>query len=594
MKQDIALGILQTGRNVFLTGSAGTGKTYLLNKYTNYLKERGIKPAIVAPTGIAASHIGGMTIHSFFGVGIMETITDEYLKQLFYRKFLHNRLRSLEVLIVDEVSMVSPELFISMDKILREFKHSEEPFGGVQLILSGDFFQLPPISSAGKDERFAWQTELWRKSDLRVCYLEEKFRQDDNVLIDILDEIRAGEISESSMEIFRSCYKKRLTNKFRATRLYTHNVDVNRINETELFKLSGELKIFQSFNKGSKKNIEKIFNSSLVVEKLKLKKGAAVIFIKNNFERGYINGTLGKIIRFTEENLPVVEIFSGRKIIADMEDWAVEDEEGNVKASVRQIPLRLAWALTVHKSQGMTLDAAEIDLSKTFEVGQGYVALSRIKSIEGLRLMGLNDVALQVDERVLKIDKEMRDLSQLNSLKWQSFSKEKKETMQEEFVLNAGGTTQKKEIEKNKKELKKNKKEKEKEKFLSKNKKENRNYNGGNTNIMGDTLNVTKKLLADKKTIAEIADFRGISEDTIIKHIQKIIDIGLEIDIRHLRPENRILILVKKAVKKIKQRNKADDFLDNGQMRLRVIFKNLNEKISYDDIKISLFFVDKI
>ncbi|MDP3043325.1 MAG: PIF1 family DEAD/DEAH box helicase [bacterium] len=440
MNQEIAFGIFKTGRNIFLTGSAGTGKTYLLNQYIQYLQERDIQPTITAPTGIAASHIGGMTIHSFFGIGIKEWIDDYFLDCLLQKEYLYRRLRAMKVLIIDEISMVSPELFVSVDKILRAFKNSDKPFGGIQIILSGDFFQLPPVSKTAKNIKFAWQTGEWQAANLKVCYLEEKFRQSDESLISILDEIRAGSVSENSMDVFRSCYKKELPNSFKAAKLYTHNEDVDRINKEELEALSGEPKIFKSLNKGSRKNIERILNSSLVIEELKLKKGALVIFIKNNYEAGYINGTLGKVISFSKTTgAPIVEIFSGEKIAAEPEDWKYENEKGELKAVIRQIPLRLAWALTVHKSQGMTLDAAEIDLSKTFEAGQGYVALSRIRSIKGLRLMGLNEVALQVDESVLKIDREMRDCSRLYALKFRSFSDEEKEKMNREFIVKSGG-----------------------------------------------------------------------------------------------------------------------------------------------------------
>lgn len=582
MKQKTALGILKAGQNVFLTGSAGTGKTYLLNQYIDYLKERGVKPAIVAPTGIAASHLGGITIHSFFGIGIMEAVSDEYLKQLYYRRFLHNRFEKLQVLVVDEVSMVSPELFISMNKILRMFKHSSEPFGGIQLILSGDFFQLPPVSNNREPERFVWQTDLWEKSNLKICYLEERFRQNDQTLISILDEIRANNVSEKSINILHTCYRKKLSDKFQITRLYTHNIDVDRINENELNKLPGNPRIFQSRNKGSRKNIEKVFNSSLVMKELKLKKGAVVIFIKNNFEKGYINGTLGQLVNFTKENLPVVETFSGRRIVVEPEDWLIEDDQGNIKASVKQIPLRLAWAVTIHKSQGMTLDAAEIDLSKTFEAGQGYVALSRIKSIDGLCLMGLNKTALQVDERVLAVDKKMQELSDLNASQWQSFSQKERETMQKEFILNIGGTINKKEIKKHKKIV--NKKKERKEFFGRSRIQQGKNY---------ETLNITRNLLAERKSIAEIADVRGLSEETIISHIQRMVKLGLDIDIEkdHLKPEEKILEAVARAISEIKKRNNPDDFLENGQMRLRAIFEKLNQEISYNNIRLALLFL---
>ncbi|EKE22118.1 MAG: hypothetical protein ACD_7C00044G0001, partial [uncultured bacterium] len=518
MKQDVALKILCSGENVFLTGSAGTGKTFVINKYIKYLKERRIEPAIVAPTGIAASHIGGKTIHSFFSIGIKEYIDDGYINWLTRQRFLGGRLRDLKVLIVDEISMVSPELFSSMDRILRAFKKSNEPFGGVQVILSGDFFQLPPISKERKEIKFVWQTNLWQNMGLKICYLEEKFRQDDEVLINILEEIRSGEVSEDSMDVFRSRYKKKLANNFNPTKLYTHNADVDKINEIELENLSGKSITFSATTKGSKKNIEKIFKSSLVAEEVKLKKEAIVIFIKNNYEKGYINGTLGKVVSFTEVgNHPIVEIFSGRKIVAEKDEWLLEDDKGDIKARVRQTPLRLAWALTIHKSQGMTLDAAEIDLSKTFEIGQGYVALSRIKSIQGLRLMGLNDIALKVDELVLEIDCEMKEISRLNSIEFRNLNEKELIETHQNFIVKCGGTIEEREIEENKKGIKKMAKD-EKKSFKSE-------------QPRGGTIEITKKMLRDKKTIAQIAKERGLAESTILSHLQEIKKLLPELDI---------------------------------------------------------------
>lgn len=570
MNQETAFGILKTGRNVFLTGSAGTGKTYLLNRYIRYLEERDIRPTITAPTGIAASHIGGMTIHSFFGIGIREDINDYILEFMLQKEYLYRRLSAVKVLVIDEISMVSPELFRTIDKILRAFKQSAQPFGGVQIILSGDFFQLPPISKTACELKFAWQTEEWRKANLRVCYLEEKFRQSEEALICILDEIRSGAVSESSMEIFRSCYKKELPGSFKAAKLYTHNEDVDRINNEELKALAGEMKVFCSINKGAKKYIERILNSSLVIEELKLKKGALVIFIKNNYEAGYINGTLGKVIGFSKTTgAPIVEIFSGEKIAAEPEDWKYENEKGDLKAVVRQTPLRLAWALTVHKSQGMTLDAAEIDLSRTFEAGQGYVALSRIRSIAGLRLMGLNDIALRVDQSVLKIDKEMKKLSSLIALKFASFSEEEKEAMNQKFIKASGGLVDAKKIAEQKKRLKEEKNVVEKE----------------------STLAITERLLLEKKTVAEIAAERGLSETTIMGHIEKLACLKPDFDLSHLRPEEKILKRIAEAVKAMKARNSADDFLEGGRLRMKAVFEILNEEVGYEEIRLGLVFI---
>jgi DNA replication protein DnaC len=155
MKQETALEILKTGKSIFLTGSAGTGKTYLLNQYIEYLKERKINPSVVAPTGIAASHLNGSTIHSFFGLGIRDFVDDYFLDSLLQKKYLNERFSKLKILIIDEVSMISPEIFSAMDKILKAFKFTDEAFGGIQIILSGDFFQLPPVSKIRKEKRFA-------------------------------------------------------------------------------------------------------------------------------------------------------------------------------------------------------------------------------------------------------------------------------------------------------------------------------------------------------------------------------------------------------------------------------------------------------
>ncbi|HFC36368.1 MAG TPA: ArsR family transcriptional regulator, partial [Candidatus Moranbacteria bacterium] len=302
-------------------------------------------------------------------------------------------------------------------------------------------------------------------------------------------------------------------------------------------------------------------------------------------EKGYINGTLGRVVDFTEENLPVVEIFSGRRIVVAPEDWVIEDDEGNVKASVRQIPLRLAWALTIHKSQGMTLEMAEIDLSKTFEVGQGYVALSRIKSVKGLRLMGLNETALRVDEKVLAIDKEMRERSRINSLKWQEFSEKERKTAWIQFITGIGGTINEKKIAENKRKIvaRERKEEKLSKKTISK-KSENKEKGG--------TLNVTKKLLSKGKTIEEIATIRGLSRGTIVEHLRKMKGLGLKIQDNGFKPKSGILRAVKRALSEIRKEKNPDNFLENGDVRLRAIFEKLNEKVSYDDIKLALLFLE--
>jgi len=489
--------------------------------------------------------------------------------------FLERRLKHLKVLIIDEISMVAPELFISMDRILRAFQDEDKPFGGVQVILAGDFFQLPPVSKTIKEIKFVWQTDLWKEMNLKICYLEEKFRQIDDPLVNILDEIRSGEVSEESMDIFRLCYKKKLAPNFTVTKLYTHNADVDKMNDAELDKLVGRAEVFKAVTKGSKQNVERIFKGSLVQETVNLKKEATIIFIKNNYEKGYINGTLGRVISFQKDtNWPIVETLDGRKIIVIPEEWVWEDEKGKIKAIVRQVPVKLAWALTVHKSQGMTLDAAEIDLSKTFEIGQGYVALSRIKSIQGLRLMGLNDVALRVDELVLEMDKYIKEESRFNFKEFKNIQEIKIKEISEEFIIRIGGEINNDKIEDRKKKTKEEKEEIEPKNNLGKR----------------GTLDITKRMVRDKKTVVQMAKDRGLAENTIISHLSQLRKLLPEIDMDYLKPEEKILKLILETANNIKKKNNSDNFTLDGQIKLKPIFEALNEAISYDEIKLAMLF----
>lgn len=571
MKQKTALDILKSGKNVFITGSAGTGKTYLLNLYTQYLKERRVYPTIVAPTGIAASHLGGQTIHSFFALGIRDSIDEGYVDFLLDKKYLQTRFSKLKLLIIDEVSMISPEIFSSMDLILRGFKGTDAPFGGVQVIISGDFFQLPPVSKVAKDKRFAWQSESWRALDLHTCYLEEKFRQDDDKLIQILDDIRAGTISANSETLLASRHEKELT-LATPTKLYTHNMDVDRINLEELNKLDGEAKHFVCEHKGSQKNIEKIFKSSLVLEELVLKKGAVVIFIKNNSEEGYVNGTTGIVQSFSPiDKMPIVITTGGKKIKLDLEDWSLENDSGKVTATISQVPLRLAWAITIHKSQGMTLDAAEIDLSKTFETGQGYVALSRIRNIEGLRLMGLNDMALRVDPLILHVDTRIKEASVKATNKIEAFTQEALTQAFGKYISSLGGIVSKEKIDVEIQNIKEGK--------------------PSHSAYVTPTHIKTKHLIEKSDTLLKLAQNRGLSKGTVVNHLILIKAEEPEIDIEKYKPKEAYFTLVDDAVLKLRTKNIKENFTEGGELRLKPVFEALGGKVNYDDIRTCMLFL---
>lgn len=565
MTQETALEIMKIGENIFLTGAPGAGKTYVLNQYLDYLKDHGIEAAITAPTGIAASHIGGMTLHSFFGIGIRDTLSQYDIENLTEKKYIWERMKNLKVLVIDEISMLSPNLLNSIDAILKTFKFSSEPFGGVQTILVGDFFQLPPISRTDPEKRFAFQSDAWKELEPTVCYLETSFRHTDDILKNILGEIRSGNVSEDSMNHFRGRYKKNPDNMDHITRLYTHNTDVDTINIQALRELDAPSKMYDANKKGPKKWTEKIFNSSLVLEKLELKKGALVFFIKNNYEKGYINGTLGTIVDFDVFNIPVVETSDGKRIKADRMDWHFEDADGKPKATVSQIPLRLAWAITVHKSQGMTLEAAEIDLSKAFEPGQGYVALSRITGLSGLKLMGLNDTALSVDPDVLHSDESMRASSDEIYRSFDALNALEKEERIKHYMTKLGGI--------------KGAGAKKKKEAMAK--------------IDKDPSYLLSKPFFEKEMdISEIAKERDLSEATIMTHLHLIMENDPEFDITYLQPDSSVIESVEAAIEILTKKNDPQTKSEKGGFKLKPIFEELGGMITYNEIKCALLFLE--
>lgn len=422
MNQEEAFEILKLGENIFLTGPAGCGKTFLLNKYIRYLKKNDIKIGITASTGIAATHLNGRTIHSWCGIGINETMTDTQIKSLIKKESLGQRIRSTKVLIIDEISMFNATRLDLVDSICKAIRQDLRPFGGMQVILCGDFFQLPPVARGKEDGRFVAESDIWESMGINICYLEEQHRQEDKIFLRVLNDIRKNTVTKDTGKILKERLNKSVDTKIKPTKLHTHNSDVDAYNIFELNKLDEKEKVYKMQSQGDKYLIKSLKESyCLAPETLKLKVGAVVMFVRNNFNRGYVNGTLGKVIGFDEDNnYPIVEKISGNTITAYPENWMIEDGS-EVIASVSQVPLRLAWAITVHKSQGMSLDCAEIDLSKTFEYGMGYVALSRVRSLAGIKLVGINELALKVNEKAIKLDKKLyikskKDLKELSQL----------------------------------------------------------------------------------------------------------------------------------------------------------------------------------
>ena len=419
MTQSESLEILKTGRNVFLTGPAGSGKTYLLSKYVDFLKKNGIKTAVTASTGIAATHLNGRTIHSWCGMGIREHLDRRQLDDLRENDKVAERVKTTEVLIIDEISMLNADRLDLVNNICQAIRQNLRPFGGLQVILCGDFFQLPPVTRREEEDgRFVVDSGVWQDMDLQICYLEEQYRQEDQDFLHVLAAIRHNAVSQDIAAILLDRLNRPLSWPIKPTKLYTHNRDVDTENLFELSRLVGEERVYKMSGQGAAALVKSLKESyCLAPEILSLKPKALVMFVRNNFSKGYVNGTLGTVVDFDQENgYPIVETMAGKLIVASPETWAIED--GNhILAAVSQIPLRLAWAITVHKSQGMSLDGAEIDLSRTFEFGMGYVALSRVRTLGGIRLLGINDLAWQVNQKAIVLDEWLIKKSQQDLLK---------------------------------------------------------------------------------------------------------------------------------------------------------------------------------
>ena len=645
MRQSSALNILKTGQNVFLTGSAGSGKTYTLNQYIHYLRARRVPVAVTASTGIAATHMSGTTIHSWSGIGIKDELTDRDLGLLARKQFLADRLKDTAVLIIDEISMLHAKQLNAVNQVLKHVRKSEDAFGGIQVVVAGDFFQLPPIGSRGESNRdkFAFMSEAWLDAKFHICYLSEQHRQINEQdtamsLDDILNQIRRQQVSFEAIAALETTYDQDVDIK--RTRLYTHNQNVNKINDKELADLSGEVKRFDAVTEGDSKLVDTLKKTVRTQDELLLKVGAKVMFIKNNTELGVSNGTMGELVGFTavkvaaksddaraqealgnvkrdddnnndnnhdaddknnsadkksasdqsatktaSQKMPVVRLNSGREVVAEPEEWIIEDENGEVLASYQQVPLCLAWAITIHKSQGMTLDAAEIDLSRTFELGQGYVALSRLKSLAGLKLLGMNEMSLQLDPLARGADKRFLVLSQEADDNYAMLDETSLQQAHDKFVIKSGGTLSQSVIDAYS-SLQKKRREQQQAQLNKKQKQGNQVADKSESTLMA-----TRVLLEESLSIAEIAQARELAQSTIMRHISELRRQDPSLSCDHLRPDDEVMTAVGNAYVAIKVANDPNDFNDNGNIKLKPIYEYLKQTVNYNTIRLALIFI---
>lgn len=391
-KQEIALSIMQKGENVFITGCGGTGKTELIKTFYS-LERYNRKIALTSTTGTSATLIGGTTLHSYLGIGFGKTDVETMSMKILDSKWFTKKWKRLDALIIDEVSMLSDELFSKLENVARVVRNRDDVFGGIQIILCGDFLQLPCIKN-----KFCFESQVWDQVVSNVVHLTEIIRQDNVEFQTCLNNIRWGICDEETRNTLLSCVNRKFPSEIEPTRLHSTNDSVDAVNEMKLDELAEMGNEFYEYTmtyavSPSVRNgdvvIQKFNKGSISTEVLQICIGAQVMLIHNLcFESGLVNGSRGVVIGFVD-NLPKVRFMNGIEQVIEKHTWDYEEmDEKILKAT--QIPLKVSFAISIHKCQGSTLDCAEIDLSNVFEYGQAYVALSRVKGLDGLSIVGEN------------------------------------------------------------------------------------------------------------------------------------------------------------------------------------------------------------
>jgi ATP-dependent DNA helicase PIF1 len=406
-KQNHAYSLMVNGKSVFITGAAGSGKTACIKLFIKVYKQNKIM-GVTSTTGISALLFGGSTVHSFTGIGIGTGSVESIIKKIQTRSTLRKRWKDLEVLIIDEISMLSMNLFDKLEKIARSIRNNNKPFGGIQLILSGDFLQLPCINS----DDFCFESKQWDKCIEHTVYLTEIMRQKDTEFQNCLNNVRVGLLPKKTRDLLDTRLNVKLKNAFgiQPTKLYSTNYDVDRVNNAELdllgetnpdfYEYNMEVHVY-SDNSDVDYTIEKYKKSCNAPSTIQICIGAQVMLLCNlDTEGGLVNGSRGVVTSFVND-IPIVKFLNGRELVVDHYIWEVEENDKKILRAI-QLPLKLAYALTIHKSQGCSLDYAEIDLSDTFTYGQSYVALSRVKDINGLSILGIDYEKIKANPKAVK------------------------------------------------------------------------------------------------------------------------------------------------------------------------------------------------
>lgn len=395
--QKKALKILNSEENVFLTGAAGTGKSFLIGKF---LEDKDMEDfPIVASTGAAAIIVGGRTFHSFFGLGIMEGGYEETILRALRNRKLKKRLKKVEGIVIDEISMLSGETIRAAEEVSRIIRDCDEPWGGMRVIAVGDFAQLPPIALYGQKRDWAFMDPTWERSCFVPIMLKTPIRTLEKEFIEILNYIRNGIVNEKVSDFLNSKLIKSKTD-VEITKLFPHRRTVENTNLEKLARLPGKVKVFETkYEAKSEIYLKAIKKNAPIPERIQLKEGAFVMIRRNDFDGKYVNGSLGYIKKMGEDYLKIM-LDSGAIVKVEETDFTLLDADGKSVAQAFNFPVTLAYAATIHKAQGMTIDRAIIDLRELWEPGHAYVALSRLSSSDGINLIGWNARSIKTSELV--------------------------------------------------------------------------------------------------------------------------------------------------------------------------------------------------
>lgn len=401
--QEKAWGALQGRDNIFLTGAAGTGKSFLLRKFLEG-KPSALFP-VVASTGVAAILVGGRTFHSFFGLGILEGGAERAARKAHANKKVLTRLRCAHGIVIDEVSMLAGEALRAAEIVARHARGNNAPWGGLQIIAVGDFAQLPPVNAADTSKDWAFRSDVWAKTLFLPALLRTCVRTKEEEFLRVLNFIREGIVNEEVTN-FLDTKVTPASLSFSGTRLFPHRATAEMYNRRKLDELPDVVTVCDTVYSGQERYVDQLRKNCPVPETLHLKRNALVMLRKNDAAMRYVNGSLGTLKRIDADCL-VIKLFTGETVEIEKSVFGALDGNGNEVAFAENFPINLAWASTIHKSQGATLDAIFVDLSRLWEPGQAYVALSRVRSATGVFVEKWHPRSIIAEPQVMDFYREM-------------------------------------------------------------------------------------------------------------------------------------------------------------------------------------------